>query len=197
MGKRARARAAGDGPGAFITSEVLADVMTEQKAPIIGGARDYGREYDGYFQDRKWAIKSRVPTFSPITSAEAAKTVVESAASNVAKVIVGRARANLARQAGAAGLGGANRQFLTPSDIEAAPFGRMGGLGADPAAEPPFDLMVAVKDMYGTMTSVKPLLSFIGEHPVGTIALLLLVIGAGAAIGGFIGAGGVDAVKGK
>lgn len=182
------------GPGAFITQGTLEDMMLEQKRAMIGGTRTYGREYDNYYQDRRWTPRSKLPTFTPTSSPKAAKATVKQAATGVAKVIIGRAKKRIKDQAAAAGLGASQQtMFLTPNDLQAAHFGGMGGFGA--AAEAPFDLVAAVKDIYATTTSVKPLLGFLGEHPVGSIALLMLVIGAGAAIGGFIGSGGADALK--
>lgn len=59
------------------------------------------------------------------------------------------------------------------------------GVGAPP--EP--DLMTMLRDTYGTVKSVQPLLEFLGNNPILATTLLLVAIGAGAAVGGYVGAG--------
>jgi hypothetical protein len=159
--------------------------MLEQGRPIIGGARAYGSEYDGYYKNRRWAIKSSTPTFSPTSPVAVAKAVTAKAVKKVAKKIVSNAKARLEAQA--AGLG-YNHQFLTPSDLQAAP---LGGLGAvEPSPDPAtVDVVTAVREIYGVTVTLKPLLGVVGDHPVGFIAMLLLAIGGGAALGGYIGSG--------
>ena len=171
------------GPGTFITTQTLRDTMLEQGRPIIGGARAYGSEYDGYYQNRRWANRSKTPTFSPTSPEVVAEIVTGNAVKKVAKKIVANAKDRLEAQA--AGLG-YNRQFLTPADIQAAPLGGLGAEVQDPAT---VDVVTAVREIYGITTSLKPVLGIVGDHPVGFIALLLLAIGGGAALGGYIGSG--------
>ena len=171
------------GPGTFITTQTLQDTMLEQGRTFIGGEREYGREYDGYYQNRRWANRSKTPTFSPTSPEVVAEIVTGNAVKKVAKKIVANAKDRLEAQA--AGLG-YNRQFLTPADIQAAPLGGLGAEVQDPAT---VDVVTAVREIYGITTSLKPVLGIVGDHPVGFIALLLLAIGGGAALGGYIGSG--------
>lgn len=181
-------------PGAMITEETLKDMMMEQRRAFVGGSRDYGREYDDYYQNRRWSVPSKTPTFTPTSTPAQADAAVKRAATTVAKKIVANARARVAQNAAAAGFGGPVRQFLTPSDIQAAPFG---GLGAEEELPSPetVDVVTAVREMYGIALDVKPLAEFVGAHPVGAVAILMMVIGAWAGLASFIGAGGVDAIK--
>lgn len=200
-----------NGPGVFITADTVRDTMLEQGRPIIGGARAYGSEYDGYYKNRRWAGSSNTLTFSPTSPVPVAKAVTAKAVKKVAKKIVSNAKARLEAQA--AGLG-YNHQFLTPSDLQAAPLGQvcttpgmkirsggagrglargLRGLGAATAAPAPdpatVDVVTAVREIYGVTVTLKPLLGVVGDHPVGFIAMLLLAIGGGAALGGYIGSG--------
>jgi hypothetical protein len=51
------------------------------------------------------------------------------------------------------------------------------------------NLLDMVKESYNTLKSVKPLVSFLGEHPIVTLSILMLAILGGAALGAYIGAG--------
>ena len=54
------------GPGAYITNDDMKQMMLEQGRPMIGGSRDYGREYDDYYQDRRWDYSSKGLTIGAI-----------------------------------------------------------------------------------------------------------------------------------
>ena len=87
------------GPGAFITDSTLKDMMLEQKRAFLGGERTYGREYDNFYQDRRFQYPSgsREPTFLPASTQQKLQ--------KVAKRIVDDAVAKGATVAPMAGLG--------------------------------------------------------------------------------------------
>lgn len=227
-------------PGTFIDNDTLEQLMIEEGRPMIGGARVYGSEYDGYYQDRRWDVPSHAPepTFTPTPTRAQAQAMVKKAAADVAKKIVGRAKARVkaarsaANSAAQAGLGSMPFDtYLTAADVRSVGIpcstpgmkvrskgkgrglaigkgrgplrgGAMGlgmlTLGGDDDDLPDkesVDLLTAVREIYGTTKEVKPLAEFIGAHPVGTIAILMMVIGIWAGIASFIGAGGVDVLK--
>lgn len=65
------------------------------------------------------------------------------------------------------------------------------GLGQAPVRTPAesVDILTAVRTLYGAYVNVEPLVSFLGNHPMMTLSMLMLAILAGGAVGGYIGAG--------
>lgn len=165
------------------------------------------------------------PTFTPTPTPEQARRLVKKAAQNVAKRIVARAKTRVKAEARAEGkppseIGAAPFEtYLTAEDIgcptpgakirsrgrrRGMAVGRgamrqmsgFGHLGEDELPEPDdVDLLTAVREIYGTTKDLKPLTSFIADHPIGTIAILMMVVGIWAGIASFVGAGGVDVLK--
>lgn len=195
-----RSRAIEDaGPGAYITDNALKQMMLDQGRPIIGGFRDYGREYDDYFVDRRWgkstpgltlgamrafAKKKRKAPRSRARTARAMKNLAQKRFSKKGK---GRGVIKRRRRT-VSGLGG-NTGFLIPEDLT------IGGLGSDLPPPESVDLLTAVREIYGIAIDVKPLAEFVGAHPIMSVAAFMMVVGAWAGVAAYVGAGGVEITK--
>lgn len=65
------------------------------------------------------------------------------------------------------------------------------GLG-QPAAP---SMLEQVRTIYDGVVKLDPIIGFAGDHPYLFISLLMATIGAGAAVGAFVGGGGVEALQ--
>lgn len=180
------------GPGSFLTAGDLAAAMQDQGRPMIGVRRRWGDEYDGFYVDRAWtpADKGLQPPsldLRPSTRRAVKHAAVQRAAKSVAKKIVARARRNAVRR----------QQSVGASGIHDIGGSYLGAIGQPPAVQKPPDLIGMVNDIYDTTMSVKPFAEFVGNHPVLSLSFFMLAVGIGAALGGYIGAGGADVIKKK
>jgi hypothetical protein len=102
-----------------------------------------------------------------------------------------------------AGLGEPVSQFLSEADltnVRCSPREHLYGLGQDPAEQ--FNPVTAIRDIWEYTKEIKdavepaaPWLEFIGNHPIGATALLMLTLGVMGAVGSFVGGGGVDLLR--
>lgn len=67
----------------------------------------------------------------------------------------------------------------------------LGRLGSDSAPT----LTEQVRTIYDGVVQLDPIIGFAGDHPYLFISLFMAVIGAGAAVGAFIGGGGVEILQ--
>jgi hypothetical protein len=181
------------GPGSFLTAADLKAAMDDQGRPMIGTRRTWGDEYDNFYVDRAWTpVRKGYPEpnldLRSSTRARVANAAVQRAARSVAKKIVQRARRQPLRstqRVGAAGFHDIGGSYL-------------GAVGQDlPGVQKPPDLIGMVNEIYDTTVSVKPFAEFVGNHPVLALSFFMLAVGIGAALGGYIGAGGADVIKKK
>jgi hypothetical protein len=101
-----------------------------------------------------------------------------------------------------AGLGEPVHQFLSEEDfamVRCSPREQLYGLGQ---AEEAFNPVTAIRDIWeytkdikDSVEPVSPWFEFIGNHPIGSTALLILTLGAMGAVGSFVGGGGVDLLR--
>jgi hypothetical protein len=181
------------GPGSFLTADDLKAAMTDQGRPMIGVRRRYGDEYDNFYVDRAWLPLKRgmpVPSldYRQSTERKVRNAAVQRAAKSVARKVVQRAKRNMLRQRKSVGTSGFH-------DIGGSYLGAIGQ--GVPGVQKPPDLIGMVNDIYDTTVSVKPFAEFVGNHPVLALSFFMLAVGIGAALGGYIGAGGADVIKQK
>lgn len=183
-------------PGAFMTADVLKNAMLEQKRAMIGGHRIYGSEYDGYYQNRRWDLPGGAKPPSLGQTEVVSQYLTPEDLINAGVIVPGCATPGLKIRSRGAGRGLARGRGRGPMGV---PAGTISGLGAEEKKELPepedVDLMTAIREIYGTTVSIKPLAEFVGAHPVGTVAFLMMAIGIWAGIASFIGAGGADALR--
>jgi len=192
------------GPGEFISTETMREIMLEQKRPRIGGMRLYGDEWDDYYIPRGW--KASQPMLNSDVKEQARNIILKSLEKGtpIEDQLRGKAKAerphialsprydNISRARRVAGRFAAMKAKKQKKAMSGfVTMGDLADLGQD------VDIITAVRDIHGAVMPATPILSAIGNYPYATIAGLMLVIGIGAYLGGFVGSRGVEVLMKK